>query len=80
MRSSTRLALPVYQPCCERFQAADAVSCHAQERFEDPDVVYVERAAAESSNGGVHAEAEHSGSEDGIAEHRGSANKVCCKP
>ena len=65
-------------PAASIAQAADAVPCRAQERFEDPDVVYVERAAAEGTHGAAHAEAEHSGSEDGIAEHRGSASKVRC--
>ena len=38
----------------------------------------MERAAAEGTHGAAHAEAEHSGSEDGIAEHRGSASKARC--
>ena len=63
---------------CRRTPSFSCSFGHMQERFEDPEVVYVERADAESGNGAAHADAEHSGSDDGIAEHRGSATKVWC--
>ncbi|KAK9835968.1 hypothetical protein WJX81_002349 [Elliptochloris bilobata] len=44
------------------------------ERFEDPEVVYVERASP--ANGNAHVEAAHGGAYDGIADYRGSANKA----
>ena len=77
----TQVPMPYQRLHCRLCPGCTRSPCHAQERFEDPEVVYVERAAAESGNGAAHAEAEHSGSEDGVAEHHGSASKVrcCCR-
>lgn len=50
-----------------------------QERFEDPEVIYMKREAAPGSEEAAEAAADDSGGlDDGIEDYRGSTTKVRC--